>query len=142
MKILVDENIPRITVENLQAMGHDVRDVRGTAQQASPDDALWQIAVAEKRLLITTDKGFAANRTQPHYGILVVRLRQPNRGKINNSVMQGLQRFGEEEWPGLIVVVRDQVLSISRVDPRSWLHRFSDHLAVPRRLTLLPISLQ
>ena len=115
MKILVDENIPRITVENLLAMGHDVRDVRGTAQQASSDDALWQIAVAEKRLLITTDKGFTANRTQPHYGILVVRLRQPNRLKINNSVMQGLQRFGEEEWPGLIVVVRDQVLSTSRV---------------------------
>lgn len=90
-------------------------DVRGTSQQASSDDSLWQIAVAEKRLLITTDKGFTANRTQPHYGILVVRLRQPNRQKINHSVMQGLQRFGEEEWPGLIVVVRDQVLSISRV---------------------------
>ena len=30
MKILVDENIPNITVHGLRAMGHDVLDIRGT----------------------------------------------------------------------------------------------------------------
>jgi predicted nuclease of predicted toxin-antitoxin system len=57
MKILVDENIPRMTVEGLRTQGHDVKDIRGTAQQAVPDSALWQIASLEDRLLITTDKG-------------------------------------------------------------------------------------
>jgi hypothetical protein len=28
MKILVDENIPNITVDELRAMGHDVLDIR------------------------------------------------------------------------------------------------------------------
>jgi predicted nuclease of predicted toxin-antitoxin system len=85
VKILVDENVPRITVEELRARGHDVKDVRGTSQQFVPDSSLWQIASTEARLLITTDKGFTAYRTKPHYGVLVIRLRQPNRHK---STMQ------------------------------------------------------
>jgi len=114
MKILVDENIPRMTVEGLRALGHDVKDVRGTAQQAVADSDLWQIAISEARLLITTDKGFTAYRAEQHAGILVVRLRQPNRHKINAAVTLALKRFVSLEWPGLLVVVRDQTMSASR----------------------------
>jgi predicted nuclease of predicted toxin-antitoxin system len=114
MKILVDENIPRLTVDALRALGHDVKDVRGTAQQALSDPALWQIASVDGRLLLTTDKGFTVYRTLPHHGILVVRLRQPNRHKINSAVMLALQRFPEAEWPNLLVVVRDSTMSTSR----------------------------
>jgi len=56
MKIFVDENIPSITVRELRSKGHDVRDIRKTADQGIPDTDLWQIAQQEKRLLITTDK--------------------------------------------------------------------------------------
>ena len=114
MKILVDENIPRVTVEALLALGHDVKDVRGTEQQAISDPELWRVAVTEERLLVTTDKGFTAYRDEPHYGILVVRLRQPNRDKINTSVLLALKRFGESQWPNLVVVVRDRTMSTNR----------------------------
>ncbi len=33
MRILVDENIPRRTVNGLRELGHDVKDVRGTTAQ-------------------------------------------------------------------------------------------------------------
>ena len=114
MKILVDENIPRNTVETLRTVGHDVKDVRGTTQQALSDPDLWQIAVNEQRLLITTDKGFTAYRNESHHGILVVRLRQPNRDKINSSVLLALQRFAESEWRNLVVVMRDRTMSTNR----------------------------
>ncbi|HWZ43869.1 MAG TPA: DUF5615 family PIN-like protein [Candidatus Saccharimonadales bacterium] len=117
MKILVDENIPRMTVEALRALGHDVKDVRGTSQQGLPDPDLWQTATVEARLLVTTDKGFTTYRTLPHHGILVVRLRQPNRHKINNAVTQAMQRFQDTEWPNLLVVVRDATMSTSRFTP-------------------------
>jgi hypothetical protein len=42
MKILVDENIPRITVERLPELGHDVRDVRRTPDQGVEDAELWK----------------------------------------------------------------------------------------------------
>lgn len=47
-------------------------------------------------------------------GILIVLLRQPNRAKIHKRVMQAIAQFKAEEWPGLLVVMRDAVQSVSR----------------------------
>jgi predicted nuclease of predicted toxin-antitoxin system len=90
MKICVDENIPLISVGWLKDSGHDVLDIRGTAEQGLTDELLWEKAQSENRLLITTDKGFAANRAEPHYGILILRLRQPNEQKIHARIMQAI----------------------------------------------------
>ncbi len=47
MKILVDENIPRMTTEHLSALGHDVKDIRGTVDQGLSDHVLWDVATRE-----------------------------------------------------------------------------------------------
>jgi predicted nuclease of predicted toxin-antitoxin system len=114
MKILVDENIPRMTVNRLRELGHDVKDIRGTADQGLGDPGLWRVAMTEGRLLITTDKGFTEHRGAAHHGILIVRLRQPNRLKLHQSAMNALGRFQDAEWPGLLVVMRDATMSTSR----------------------------
>jgi len=85
MKIAVDEHIPLMTVRALRDMGHDVRDIRGTADEGMPDDALWEMTQREGRLLITTDKGFTHYRTAQHYGILIIRLHKPNRHRIHHA---------------------------------------------------------
>ena len=95
-------------------MGHDVLDIRGTPDEGMLDDNLWQLAQREQRLLITTDKGFTQHRYSAHYGILIVRLRRPNRQSIHQRVMQALTQVTEEEWPGLILAVRDVVQSAWR----------------------------
>jgi hypothetical protein len=79
-----------------------------------PDAELWRLAVEERRLLITTDKGFTGHRGSSHSGILIVRLRQPNRQKIHHSVRMAIERFDEADWPGLLVVIRDTAMSSSR----------------------------
>ena len=117
MDILADENIPLITVAGLRELGHDVKDIRGTVEQGLPDSELWALALAEERMLITTDKGFTERRYARHAGILVVRLRQPNRQKIHNAVLLAMGRFAERQWPGLLVVMRDQTMSVSRQRP-------------------------
>jgi len=66
--------------------------------------------------LITTDKGFSQYRSFGHPGILIVRLRQPNRQKINGAILRTLERFPETEWKNLLVVVRDNTLSFSRAE--------------------------
>ncbi len=114
MKILVDENIPRMTVAELRSQGHDVRDIRGTHSQGLPDDRLWDEAQREARLMITTDKGFSLRRADPHSGVLIVRLRQPTRQKIHDRVLRAIRRFPQSEWPGLLVVMRDAVQSVWR----------------------------
>lgn len=107
MKILVDENIPATTVTELREQGHDVMDIRGTNDQGMPDQELWQKAIEQKRLLITTDKGFSEHREDRHYGILIIRLKQPSRVKIHQRVIQALKRYTTDQWPGLMVVMRD-----------------------------------
>ena len=114
MNIFVDENIPLMTVRALREIGHDVLDIRGTADEGMTDDALWEMIQREERLLITTDKGFTQHRDERHHGILIVRLRQPNRYKIHQRVVQAMNRFTAEEWPGVLVVIRDVVQSVWR----------------------------
>ncbi len=115
MKILVDENIPLMTVRALREMGHHVLDIRDTAYKGIADDQLWEIAQQEQRLLVTTDKGFAQYRDVSHYGILIVRLRQPNRLEIHQRVMQAITQFTAKEWSGLLITMRDRVQSVWRM---------------------------
>jgi len=114
MKICVDENIPLVTATELRNLGHDVLDIRGTNEQGLPDNLLWEKVQREKRLLITTDKGFAGQRAELHYGILIVRLRQPNEQKIHARIMQAINQYPEGEWEGFLVVMRDSVQSVWR----------------------------
>ena len=115
MNIIVDENIPRRSVDELRARGHDVRDIRGTGMEGSTDGALWEMALAEKRLLIRTDKWFGTHRSPQHPGVLIVLLKQPNRERIHTRVLKAIERFAEKEWANLVVIVRDKVQSVKRM---------------------------
>jgi len=88
MRILVDENIPRMTVDVLRGLGNDVKDIRGTPAQGLPDSELWWLTTEEARLL--------------------------NRNKIHGAVMRAIQQFHEPDWSNLFVVVRDTTMSTSR----------------------------
>ncbi len=112
MKILVDENIPGMTVAELRSLGHDVLDVRGTPDEGMSDSSIWEIAQQQQRLLVTTDKGFAVKREDAHWGILIVHLRQPNRIKVHRRVMEAVRRFEEDQWRGTVVTMRDNVMSV------------------------------
>ena len=57
MRLLANENFPRIAVEALRARGHDVAWVRTDIPGASDQDVIHR-AVAENRVLVTFDKDF------------------------------------------------------------------------------------
>jgi predicted nuclease of predicted toxin-antitoxin system len=57
MRFLADENIPNVIIRWLQAEGHDV--LMATALAAGASDRHWlDLAEAEKRIIITSDKDF------------------------------------------------------------------------------------
>lgn len=112
MKIFVDENIPSITVRELRQNGHDIIDIRGTDNEGMTDEGIWKIVQKDGRLLITTDKGFSLKRNEKHNGILIIRLKQPNRLKIHNKVIRAMNLFKEEEWLGLTVIMQDAFHSV------------------------------
>ena len=88
MKIFADENIPSMTVTELRNLGHEIRDIRGTENEGLADEDVWKMVQKDRSLLITTDKGFAQMRNENHSGILIIRLKQPNRLKIHQKVMR------------------------------------------------------
>jgi predicted nuclease of predicted toxin-antitoxin system len=114
MKILVDENIPKITTMALQKLEHDVKDLRGTPEEGSTDEQLWSIAQEESRLLISTDRGFANRRFEAHSGILLVILHQPNRQKIHDRVLRAVNHYAEDDWIGQLFIMRDTAQSVWR----------------------------
>jgi len=111
VKILVDENIPIQTVNALSNLGHSVEDIRGTNKQGISDEEIWRIAQNENRLFRTTDKGFSQYRNSSHYGILIVRLKQPNQAKIHYRIMHALKLVREDDWKNLLMIMRDSVQS-------------------------------
>jgi predicted nuclease of predicted toxin-antitoxin system len=63
VKVFLDEHLPRAVAESLRTDGHDVL----WASEAGPglDDPTWlQRALSEDRLVISSDKGFAARAYQ------------------------------------------------------------------------------
>jgi predicted nuclease of predicted toxin-antitoxin system len=114
LNILIDENIPKMTLAALRQKGHDVRDIRGTDKEGITDSEIWDIARSENRILISTDKWFAGNRLQQHSGILVVLLHKPNRQKIHDRILLAIDRYSEQEWKNLIIIMRDNVQSAWR----------------------------
>jgi predicted nuclease of predicted toxin-antitoxin system len=114
MRILVDENIPRMTVDALRLAGHEVLDIRGTPREGIADPDLWDIAQADRRLIITTDRGFALRRHRNPYGLLIVTLRQPNRRKIHERVMLAIRGLPQHEWGHTLVLMKDRTRVVWR----------------------------
>jgi len=99
VKIFVDENILLLTVHYLIDAGHDVADIRKTPMEGVNDEAVWKLAQKQKRLLITTDKGFVTHRQEKHFGVLVVLLRRPNRIKLHEKIVQRCNNFKSGSGP-------------------------------------------
>ncbi len=114
MNIVVDENIPKLTVLALRSLGHSITDLRGTPDQGSEDGRVWDLVLRENALLITTDKGFVSHRREPHFGVLIIQLRRPNLAKIHARVMLAMNRSEPNGWLNLTIVMRDHVQSAYR----------------------------
>ena len=54
MKFLLDENFPKSAQIVLEKMGHEVIDIRGTADEGADDTILFEIAQTEGAVIITT----------------------------------------------------------------------------------------
>ena len=115
MKIKLDENISVSLVPVLQQLGHDVDTVLEEGFGGQPDDAVWEAAKNEHRLLITQDLDFSDNkRFQPdrHSGILLLRLHEPGRKKLMEYVSFLFHSEDVNHWIGHLVIASEQRLRI------------------------------
>lgn len=115
MKIKLDENLPRSLKPLLQLLGHDVQTVYDESLQGKDDAEVWEAAATEHRLLITQDLQFGNLRQYPlgsHAGILLLRLREPNRESVERIIKEIFQRETVEQWEGALIVASEHRLRV------------------------------
>ena len=99
MKFFLDENFPKKVISRLEQLGHTVFDIRGSVQEGISDTEIFSLAKNEKAIFLTSDKDFYHTihlTEKPHYGIVVIALRQPNSNAILdkiNWVLDNIEKF-------------------------------------------------
>jgi len=117
MRIKLDENLPLSLASVLTALAHDVHTVAEENLSGSKDDELWEAAQRESRFLITQHLDFSDTRKfapGTHCGILLIRLRSPDRTTLIQRVKQ---LFFQEEvalWSGCFVVASEHKVRVVR----------------------------
>jgi hypothetical protein len=84
MRFKIDENLPVEIADDLRAAGHDAHTVGEERMAGAADAAIMAHVKAERRVLLTMDKGIGnINQYPPHEyaGIILFRPRSTGRGE-------------------------------------------------------------
>lgn len=108
-KLLTDENVSPRVVAFLRDNGFDVLDVKESSLNGTSDRFLLDLALKEKRFMVTHDADFgtlAINNLQPCYGILYLRfLNQSAQNVI--AVLKIFIAMNPELSSGSLIVVNE-----------------------------------
>ncbi|OGE18988.1 hypothetical protein A3J19_00170 [Candidatus Daviesbacteria bacterium RIFCSPLOWO2_02_FULL_41_8] len=63
MRFLADEDFPKPLVVKIRSAGYSVKTIQQKALQGSSDEIVANLALKEKRILLTFDKDFFKNQT-------------------------------------------------------------------------------
>jgi predicted nuclease of predicted toxin-antitoxin system len=115
MKIKLDENLPLRLAILLKGLGHDVHTLHDELLLGQADREIWEATQKESRFLITQDLDFSdLRRFAPgsHHGILLVRLRSPNRKDLIERIEELFQKENVGEWAGCFVVATQRKIRV------------------------------
>jgi predicted nuclease of predicted toxin-antitoxin system len=115
MKIKLDENLPLRLAILLKDLGHDAHTLHDESLIGHADKEIWGAAQKESRFLITQDLDFSDLRQfapGSHHGILLVRLRSPNRRDLIERVGELFQKENVSEWTGCFVVATERKIRV------------------------------
>lgn len=108
MRILADENLPGLSVQELRRLGHDVLWVR-TTMPGAEDDAILACAQTEQRLLVTLDKDFGelafGMRLSASCGVVLFRMKMRDARVAAIKMAKVLD--SRSDWNGNFAVVED-----------------------------------
>ncbi len=117
MKFKLDENLPIAIAIDLSDLGHDVDTSPSEGLAGLPDEDIWCAAQAAERFLITQDMDFSdVRKFSPgtHFGLLLIRLRDPSRGRLIERIQRILDRSDIESWARCFVVATEQKIRVRR----------------------------
>ena len=117
MKIKLDENPPHRLATLLKNLGHEVHTLHEERLDGRPDAEVWEATQRESRFLITQDLDFSDSRKfapGSHHGILLIRLRSPNRRALIERIGEMFRKENVSEWVGCFVVATERKIRVLR----------------------------
>ena len=117
MKIKLDENLPHRLATLLKNLGHEVHTLHEERLGGRPDAEVWEATQRESRFLITQDLDFSDSlKFAPgsHHGILLIRLRSPNRRALIERIGEMFRKENVSEWVGCFVVATERKIRVLR----------------------------
>ena len=108
MKFKIDENLPSELAADLRNLGHEADTVFDEGLAGAKDPLVIAAATAEKRLLLTLDKGIANLQQYPatrHSGVVLFRPSRSGRRSVLAFVRERLAEMLELELTGRLTVV-------------------------------------
>lgn len=120
-RFVIDEDMPRSTGKALNALRHDVKDVRDCGLRGANDESIFQFAQQNRATLLTSDVGFGNLLRFPigkHYGIVIARF--PNdmtTPEINRRLIEAIENFTEEDFRGKLIIVEPGKVRIRKSKP-------------------------
>lgn len=115
MKIKLDENLPLRLAILLKDLGHDAHTLHDESLIGRADTEIWEATQKESRFLITQDLDFSDLRQfapGSHHGILLVRLRSPDRRNLIERVGELFQEENVGEWARCFVVATERKIRV------------------------------
>ena len=115
MKFKVDEHLPIEVGSILTEAGHDAETVVGEALTGAPDPKLAEVALEERRALVSLDLDFADIRVYPPHeypGIIVLRLKRQDRPHVLEVCRRLLTVLSEEPLVGHLWIVDEDRIRI------------------------------
>jgi len=116
-QIKVDEDLPENIAHIFSEAGYIADTVRQQGWGGSEDEDLWQRVQAERRWLVTADKGFGDIRTYvpgTYVGIVLLRAMIESRRRYIELAQALVRSVRLEEVSGCLVVVTPRGIRIRR----------------------------
>jgi predicted nuclease of predicted toxin-antitoxin system len=114
LKLLANENIPRLLVARLRELGHDVRWML-EEQRGIDDPLVLAQSIQQGRVLLTNDKDFGhlvfRQGKDASCGIILIRLISRSQTELTELVVPVLERL-ESSWPGQFAVISEKKIRI------------------------------
>jgi predicted nuclease of predicted toxin-antitoxin system len=117
MRVKVDEDLPEAAAQMLRRRGHQALGVVEQGMGGTKDPDLWRAVQAERRFLVTADKGFGDIRSYPpgtHQGLLLLRPDQAGIRPVLDLLEQVLNAYDLEALVGTTAVVTPRGVRIRR----------------------------
>ncbi|MDO8428782.1 MAG: DUF5615 family PIN-like protein [Candidatus Diapherotrites archaeon] len=119
MLFLADENVSMRLVKALRTAGHTVKDIKEEKLFGISDLRILELAVAEKRIILTHDKDFlnlSRQKLVKHSGIIVLRFSNQKSANVTAKFLSILELHSSEKFKNSLVIISDMHMEIIRTE--------------------------